>query len=381
LTENQNRDRLELYAWHKQAVSGDAPLNDPNLPHTLSVLEKAKLEAWKRKRGNNQETAMKSYLNEASRQSKIYGTPHPHPHDSQYCHRESSNHNDSSDTHTRNNNHMDDNDNHSSSCESPSLTPRGLAAIPLLCAAASETRPLYLARMRSTQSPSNGWWRRQEPLCADANTYLAIPESLLIQFATHVEWLAIYTTSNHTPTTHTHTQTQTITRYFTSSIPSFLWPLHNILLVTWMLILFLYTFLASNLLALQTLLLGRKRTNTSIHHIYQEELLPSQKALLSLTQSHQFLSVKLLGLVLYPLLYLLNITLFLKHNNHHHHIMSSILPASSSQIIAVLTYNIAFALTWWYWILVLPWFAFLAIFGAIFCLGPCYALIDLAGIE
>lgn len=39
--------------------------------------------------------------------------------------------------------------------------PRGLAAIPLLCAAASESRQAYLRRLANTR-PAQAWWMRQE---------------------------------------------------------------------------------------------------------------------------------------------------------------------------------------------------------------------------
>ena len=52
-----------------------------------------------------------------------------------------------------NNDQGDNNDN--SGDNGVLLCPRGLAAIPLLCAAASETRSAYLARLQVTH-PSNG---------------------------------------------------------------------------------------------------------------------------------------------------------------------------------------------------------------------------------
>lgn len=59
--QKQNRDRLELYALHKQSVSGDAPpANPPNATST----ELAKLAAWRGKSGLDQAEAMACYIDE-----------------------------------------------------------------------------------------------------------------------------------------------------------------------------------------------------------------------------------------------------------------------------------------------------------------------------
>jgi acyl-CoA-binding protein len=59
-----NRDRLELYALHKQSVSGDAPATDDDLSSSSSVADKAKLAAWRTKRGLTQADAMQRYVEE-----------------------------------------------------------------------------------------------------------------------------------------------------------------------------------------------------------------------------------------------------------------------------------------------------------------------------
>lgn len=68
----KNRDRLELYALHKQAVSGDAPLSDNDTSSQASgasgspssVADRAKLAAWRGKRGTSREDAMAGYVRE-----------------------------------------------------------------------------------------------------------------------------------------------------------------------------------------------------------------------------------------------------------------------------------------------------------------------------
>jgi acyl-CoA-binding protein len=63
-----NRDRLELYALHKQSVSGDAPpvttVEEESSSSSLSVADKAKLAAWRTKRGMVQADAMQRYVEE-----------------------------------------------------------------------------------------------------------------------------------------------------------------------------------------------------------------------------------------------------------------------------------------------------------------------------
>lgn len=61
-----NRDRLELYALHKQSVSGDAPAatTEDATASSNSVADKAKLAAWRAKRGMTQVEAMQRYVEE-----------------------------------------------------------------------------------------------------------------------------------------------------------------------------------------------------------------------------------------------------------------------------------------------------------------------------
>lgn len=124
----QNRDRLELYALHKQAVSSDAPTSQSSSSKAKSPAEKAKLNAWRTKRGLSQAQAMTAYILEADRQLLVYGTLDGN-----------------TSNNTAQNIPQEDDDQYSRSARSGAsgsvlLTPRGLAAIPLLCAAASESR-------------------------------------------------------------------------------------------------------------------------------------------------------------------------------------------------------------------------------------------------
>eukprot|EP00578_Thalassiosira_sp_NH16_P030718 CAMPEP_0181078260 /NCGR_PEP_ID=MMETSP1071-20121207/1389_1 /TAXON_ID=35127 /ORGANISM="Thalassiosira sp., Strain NH16" /LENGTH=226 /DNA_ID=CAMNT_0023159559 /DNA_START=137 /DNA_END=817 /DNA_ORIENTATION=+ len=187
-----NRDRLELYALHKQSVSGDAPTasNDELLTSSQSksssVADKAKMAAWRSKRGMSQADAMAAYVDECDRQLRVYGTrdgnvatptrPTNRPHQSQQpaatATAETEDTAASQQPHHRPNNTpntpgtpqntpaMADADNSNNGGNDGDgnnvlLCPRGLAAIPLLCAAAAESRSAYLARLQVTH-PSNG---------------------------------------------------------------------------------------------------------------------------------------------------------------------------------------------------------------------------------
>jgi len=213
-----NRDRLELYALHKQAISGDAPLDSATTSGSTaaatsgsrsssSVGDKAKLNAWRGKRGMSREDAMVRYGEECERQLRVYGTrgdggsvasatgsvggsvgttggsvgvgsvgtasssspTRPNaPSGKRGSSRQtsetrggettassSSGNNTPHATSTPQNTPANGVDQESGNDEGVLLCPRGLAAIPLLCAAASESRSAYLARLQVTD-PNNG---------------------------------------------------------------------------------------------------------------------------------------------------------------------------------------------------------------------------------
>ena len=107
---------------HKQAVSGDAP---STFSSSASAADKAKYQAWKTKVGMTQPESMRLYLSEAERQIRVYGnltpqTPQATPNENS----------------SNGNSFMNGSNGNGTTME----TPRGLAAIPLLCAAAAESR-------------------------------------------------------------------------------------------------------------------------------------------------------------------------------------------------------------------------------------------------
>jgi acyl-CoA-binding protein len=319
----QNRDRLELYALHKQAVSGDAPLSLV----TSTAAEKAKYNAWRSKSTTAQLEAMRLYIQESDRQVRVYGltpqTPETTP----------SIENGATASTTNNNTN--------------SQQPRGLAAIPLLCAAASESRQAYLRRLSNTRL-EQAWWSRQEPLCATPGSLLALPEFLVIRTAAVLERVSLASADG------------------AAVIPapvlqSFLWPLHNCLLAAWIALILVFTCMTAGLDLVQTLLWGSRRTGLSLAGVWKDQLFTTTHAVHSLTESHQPLSARLVGLVMLP------VTVITAMTSHPPVLWGSLL------------YCAVMLMTWWYWCLVVPWLG-LCLLGVAVGTGWCFALIEIAGV-
>jgi hypothetical protein len=225
--------------------------------------------------------------------------------------------------------------------------PRGLAAIPLLCAAASESRQAFLRRLSNTP-PDQSWWSRQEPLCATPGSVWALPEAALIGAASLQEWISL-TAEGFLP-------------FPAPVVQSFLWPLHNVLLALWMGLILVYTAWTAALELAQTVLWGRLRTGFSLPTIWKDEIQWSATAVHTLTESHQPISARLVGLALLPYTIVVAVTSF----------PSSVLLASG-------LYTVSLIATWWYSLLLLPWMGF-CLLGTAVVAGNCFALIELAGV-
>lgn len=324
LSSFQNRDRLELYALHKQAISGDAPSSLA----TQTPGERAKYTAWRAKSGIAQTEAMRLYIAESERQVRVYGLTPQTPEN----------------TPALENNVPGS----GSNTQQQQQQPRGLAAIPLLCAAASESRNAYLRRLANTR-PEQAWWSRQEALCATPGSIFALPETIVIKVAALLEFISL------------NVETSPIIPFPSPVVQSFLWPLHNCLLALWMGIILVYTAWTAGLDLLQTLLWGSRRTGLSLPGVWKDQILFSSTSVHTLTESHQPLSARLVGLVLLPFTVMTSIT-------------------SSPPIVwSSILYCAALAMTWWYWCLFLPFTAF-CLLGSAVMAGNCFALIELAGV-
>ena len=248
------------------------------------------------------------------------------------------------------------------------LTPRGLAAVPLLSAAASESRSSYLLRLHSTATVQNGWWRKQEPLCAaDPHSIFALPENIVLYLASTVEFISLTLSSD------------TYIRNLVGSlglgpqvVQSMLWPVHNVLLVVWILVLFLSTLAGSTIVLAKTILLGSKRTGIRLEDVFAEDIYPCRMGASSLCGSHQAITVRLLGLVLYPLGMVCEMAEASRYKTGAGRDGGGLLLASAVFVTGIL-------LLWWYWFILLPWLAVGAI-GIALSLSWCFGLIELASI-
>jgi acyl-CoA-binding protein len=330
---------LELYALHKQAVSGDAP---NSFPVDSTVAEKARYQAWKSKRGLSPEEAMAAYTAECDRQVRVYGSA------------SSSTQSTSRSLPQTPMTTPNVSDPASGNGGDDMSQPRGIAAIPLLCAAAAESRVAYLRRLSRTQQlQASAWWSRQEPLCGTPGTITSLPEAILLAVATLVEYLSL--------------QSSTLLPFPPSVVQSFLWPLHNISLAAWMLLILVFTSLASAISLMTTILWGSRRTGLSLQKIWTDEVSPSSTAVHTLCQRHQPISVRVMGLLLLPYTAIVQ------------GLCLGFVEPMAGSLVNSLVYAIVMLSTWWYWIMFIP-FTLAGIYVAAFWSGFCFALIEMAGV-
>lgn len=313
---------MELYALHKQAVSGDAP---STFSSSANASERAKYQAWKAKVGLTQAESMRLYLSEADRQIRVYGnvtpqTPQPTPNNPSHA--------------TTNGSSLMD-------------TPRGLAAIPLLCAAAAESRPAYIRRLSQTPY-ENAWWKRQEALCGTPGTITALPEMIVLQLARFVEHVSLAGGTGSDSN---------------AALQAFLWPVHNSLLSLWMLIILVLTLLEASSHILQIVVWGARRTGLSLTRVWDHDLGLWQQCVHGMCESHQATTCRLVGLVLLPISFVLGL---LKQW------IASMTLASGIFVVVIMA-------AWWYFVFVLPWLA-ACLLGAACTSGACFALIQVAGV-
>jgi len=336
-----NRDRLELYALHKQAASGDAP---SEAVAASSDGDMAKYNAWRSKRGMTQEEAIRSYITECDRQMRVYGTaavsstqtPTTTPSEAQPADlQQPQQHNQ----------------------EASAAASRGLAAVPLLCAAASETRPAYLSRLRTT-SPTDGWWSKQEPLCSEPSSLWATPESILLYLSSQIERFSLFVGGSDLKNYSLPLKP--------SVLQSFFWPLHNALLAVWVAVIIICTVVGSLAILSQTLLYGSNTTHVPLERTLEDVVTPTGKVCNELCSPHQALSIRLVGLMLWPLVLICNIT--------------DSFEESVGTVVAAMLHLALMAISWWYWVMVLPWLTFLGLCLS-FTLGFGFFVIELAGMQ
>lgn len=320
-----------MYALHKQAVSGDAPATLA----TQTAAERAKYQSWKAKGGLSQTEAIRLYMQEADRQVRVYGGGLTTMHS---LHSNGGSSNSSGSPFAENGN---------GTSGQPSQQPRGLAAIPLLCAAASESRQAYLRRLANTRL-EQAWWRRQEPLTATPGSLWAFAESILLGLAAFLEYVSL-TADGVIPLP-------------SGVVQSFLWPLHNCFLSLWMAYILVVTAWTAAFEMLQTVLWGSRRTGLALEVVWKDQVHWSAQSAKTLTESHQPLTARLMGLMLWPYTVLV------------------VVAAMPGQVLwQAVAFCALLGVTWWYWFLVLPCIAFWLL-GAAILAGNCFGLIELAGV-
>ena len=312
-----------------------------------------------------QADAMSAYIAECDRQLKVYGTRDSGSSKPQRSPLRSPMHQQQSRTPTQQQQQTADatseredanNNNTNNDQGGVLLCPRGLAAIPLLCAAAAESRSAYLARLQVTHS-SNGWWQKQEVLCLEPTNPLSIPEKVVIGLGSQVEKISLLV-SNYMG------DGKAVSILSPRVLQAFLWPVHNVFLCAWICLILTTTYLGSVVMMIQTLLFGAKRTNTPLGRLFMEEVQPSARAVESLCEQHQVIGVRLTGLALMPLMMICDFT--------------SSLVNRVGILIGSMVF-VCFAVSgWWYWLCMLPWLACCGLMLSIMA-GNCFALIELAG--
>lgn len=347
-----NRDKLELYAYHKVAVSGDAP---SSIPSSANAAERAKYQAWRSKSGKSQEESMRLYLQEADRQLRVYGSAvAPIPHNNKKNQSSSgggggggggSSQTPTPNSRTPQTTPANINTNNNASLPS-SATPRGLAAIPLLCAAAAESRQAYLRRLSQT-SIETAWWVRQESLCAPPGSFASVPESILLSVARFLEHITLTTPGKNL-------------------VASFCWPLHKTFLVLWMLIILYVTVIRSAVNTVAVLVWGSRRTGLSLNREWVEIIPLVAHSVSVMCEPHQPLTSRLVGLVLLPFSSLIGF-------------LNRTLASSGGVTLASFSMILTLCATWWYWVLTVPF-----LMGSLLCtafgVGFCFVLIEFAGV-
>lgn len=326
---------------HKQAASGDAP---SETVAASSDADTAKFNVWRSKRGMTQEEAIRSYITECDRQMRVYGTaavsstqtPTTTPSEAQ-----------NADLQQPQQYHP----------EVSAATSRGLAAIPLLCAAASETRPAYLSRLRTT-SPTDGWWSKQEPLCSEPSSLWATPETILLYLSTQIERFSLFVGGSDFKSYSLPLKP--------SVLQSFFWPLHNALLAVWVAVIIICTVVGSLVILSRTLLYGSNTTHVPLERTLEDVVTPTGNVCNELCSPHQALSIRLVGLTLWPLVLICNVT--------------DSLEESVGTVLAAMFHVSLVVISWWYWIIIFPWLAFLGLCLS-FTLGFGFFIIELAGMQ
>jgi len=320
-----NLDQLNTFSLHKQATSGDCQIA---MPAGNNVGEKAKWNAWMSRTNVSQADAMAEYIVECDRQYSYYGIE-------------------------------------LSASSSPALPPQtptttptstsqtqelsnGLASIPLLAAAASETQAEFMQRM-SVTTQHNGWWGRQRPLATVTPTSpLFSIEKTLIKFASLLEKLCL--------------SGRSFGPLSPSVLHSIIFPIHLTCLGLWIIAILLVTAMSAIVVMVKTVIYGARSSGVTIEGVFTNEILVAGNMVRRLGESKSFV-IRLAVLAMLPLSMLADV--------------GDMIFEKVGILLASLVYSFGFGLLWWYWLFVVPWLSAIVLGGAGF-LGLCFGVVELA---
>jgi len=331
-----NRDRLELYALHKQAAAGDCEVDKPT---NKGAAEKAKWQAWKTKAGLSQAEAMSRYITECDRQIRVYGS-------------KSGPSTSTMETSTP------DVTATSPPAENPNTPPttllKGIDSVPLLATAASEPQTSYMQRL-AIMNANQSWWRGQSPLCSNSTaepSFSSKIESVIISIGAFFERQALagHSIGPITPT----------------SIHAAVYPIHVLLLTYWIVIVYLLTIPTTFYLVVKTMLLGSNSTGVTLSQLIEYTITPtSTTASMIMNDTKHSLPPRAVGLALTPLCIITDVTISTY--------------AVAGDIPGALMYCFGVLITWWYWVFVLPWLS-IAMGWVGVAYSGCCAIVETAGL-
>ena len=325
-----NRDRLELYALHKQSVDGDCTAEAPTDPS--KSVEKQKWSAWKSKEGLTQSEAMARYITECDRQIRVYGSL-AGPTTSTVSTTSSS---------------VTATEALSSGEQQPRCSLRGVASLPFLVSAASEPRSKYLSRM-SVMTASSRFWDKQASLATSSSaggggggggavvggsalrTAASLParaanmlECGVLCLGRLVEKGALSKGTGLAPTT----------------LHAMSYPLHVLTLTLWIGLIFVISLLSVSVSVGMTLAFGSRETKQDLPNLFDEGLRPTSLAASSLSAKSNPLPLRCLAFLLLPL-----------------PLMSSVVDrvrSSFGDVVGSFSLLALVGATGWYWAVALP---------------------------
>lgn len=180
-------------------------------------------------------------------------------------------------------------------------------------------------------------------------------------------------------------------------IQSFLWPLHNCLLATWIEIILVHAILTGAMDCCSTVLFGYKTTGKTLSYVWNQHIrLATIQSIYTITDYHQPITARCIGLLLWPahiLVQLISIITIDTDDTSSYNNVNTAAPAYAANgtttttntnlnanIWTCLFYTTAIFMTGWYWLLVVPYITFVGLLLAFWVGGTCFGLIELAGV-